>query len=432
MSSAQPDSGPPLSVAVVGAGVIGRNHAAAILRHPRLRITAVVDPASAAADALANWIAEHTGEPPPARYDTLATALADQAVLGGQAVLGDRRVLGERAVLRNQAVLGGQARRAPGGVDMVAVCTPTGMHADVAQQALAAGLHVVIEKPLEVSMPRARQVARMAVQAARRGQVCSVISQHRFDPACLVVAEAAAAGRFGRLTSAVADLAWWRSQNYYDSAAWRGTWEMDGGGAILNQGVHIVDLLLWLLGTPVEVHAQTALLAHERIAVEDVAVATVRFASGALAVLHASTAAYPGGAMRLAVNGARGSAILHDGQLEYFHAAGPDETPGVGDPHAPANQAAAMVPAGELRGAEPTPDGFVLGHLRQYEDVVASIEDDRPPVVGVREGLLALAVVRAVYASATLGRPIAVAEVLDGGYDAVTVATAGEQARAGG
>ncbi|MBO0869588.1 MAG: Gfo/Idh/MocA family oxidoreductase, partial [Micromonosporaceae bacterium] len=342
------------------------------------------------ADALAGWVAAQTGQAPPARYDTLAAALDGQARSGGT------------------------------GLQMVAVCTPTGLHGEVAEQAIAAGLHVVIEKPLEVSMPRARSVAGLAADAARRGQVCSVISQHRFDPACAAVAGAVAAGRFGRLTSGVADLAWWRPQSYYDSAAWRGTWELDGGGAVMNQGIHIVDLLLWLFGTPVEVYAHTARLAHQRVPIEDVAVATVRFDSGALAVLHASTAAYPGGAMRLGVHGDRGSAIIHDGRLEYFHAAaaaGPD------NPRDAANQAAAQVPAGELRGAGPAPDGVVLGHLRQYQDVVAAIEDGRSPAVGTAEGLLALAVVCAVYASATVGRPVAVAEVLDGGYDAVTVAT---------
>jgi predicted dehydrogenase len=241
-----------------------------------------------------------------------------------------------------------------------------------------------------------------------------VVSQHRFDPASVAVAGALAAGRLGRVTSAVASVAWWRGQDYYDSARWRGTWVLDGGGAVMNQGVHTVDLLGWLLGRPTEVFAHTGRLAHERIEVEDVAVATIRFASGALGVLHATTAAYPGTAVRLAVHGDRGTAVIHDDQLEYFHAAGED---------GPANQAARVVPAEELRGAPKPADGFVLGHLRQYRDVVDAIDGRRPASVRVDDALAALAVVKAIYLSATLGRPIAVDEVLDGTFDDVAVAT---------
>ena len=233
----------PIGVAVVGAGIIGRNHAAAIARHPRLRVAAVVDPDANARARLGQ----------AAHFDSLTDALA-----------------------------------APdAGIDLVAICTPSGLHAEDTELALAAGRHVFVEKPLDVSLPRARRLARLAVQAEQRGSVVSVVSQHRFDPASVAVAGALAAGRLGRVTSAVASVAWWRGQDYYDSAAWRGTWALDGGGALMNQGVHTVDLLGWLLGEPVEVFAHTGRLAHDGIEVEDVAVATIRFTSGALAVVRA-------------------------------------------------------------------------------------------------------------------------------------------------
>lgn len=371
-----------IPLAIVGCGVIGGNHAAAAVRHPRLRIAALVDPTDAASGSLAQRVAALTGGRPPARYDTLAAALAD------------------------------------GDIGLVAICTPSGLHADFAEQALAAGKHVVIEKPLDASLSRGRDIARLATDAESRGLVCTVISQHRFDPASVAVAEAVAAGRLGRITSAVASVAWWRSQNYYDSAGWRGTWELDGGGAVMNQSVHTVDLLVWLLGRPIEVVAHTARLAHTRIEVEDVAAATIRFASGALAVLHATTAAYPGLAARLQVHGTRGSAVIHDDQLEYFHGDGAEE-----DPQRPANQAAELVPAGELRGVRNPVDSFVVGHLRQYEDIVDAIDKRRPASIRVEDALLALAVVSAVYLSATLDRPIAVADVVDGRYDDVCLAT---------
>jgi predicted dehydrogenase len=331
------------AVAIVGGGIIGRNHAAAIERHPRLRLAAVVDP-----DPVAGF--------PVPRYPSLSEAVLD-------------------------------------GVDLVAICTPSGLHADDAEVALAAGKHVLVEKPLDASLPRAKRFASLAAQAERRGIVVSVVSQHRFDPASVAVAEAVAQSRLGRLTSAVGSVPWWRTQEYYDSADWRGTWALDGGGAVMNQGVHMVDLLLWLLGTPAEVSAYTDRLTHQGIEVEDVAVAALRFESGALAVLHATTAAYPETGMRLAIHGTAGSAVIHDDQLELF----PDE-----------------IPPTERYGAPKPADAFVLGHLRQYEDVVAAIDEGRPASVRAQDGLRAVATVRALYLSAEYRRSISFAEVLDG------------------
>ncbi|MDG4825502.1 Gfo/Idh/MocA family oxidoreductase [Asanoa sp. WMMD1127] len=365
-----------IPVTVVGAGIIGETHADAVLRHTRLRVAAVVDPDAAARDALAARVAD-AGHPAPERFADLA---------GGALV--------------------------PGG--LVTVCTPTGLHVEVAERALEAGAHVLVEKPLDTAPRIARRLADRADAFAARGLVASVVSQHRFDPASVAVAAAARAGGLGRLTSAVASVPWWRAQSYYDSAEWRGTWRLDGGGALMNQGVHTVDLLLWLLGTPVTVSAFTARLAHEGIEVEDVAVAVLRFASGALATLHATTAGHPGIGVRLQVHGTAGSAVIHDDQLEFLNAtAGP----------APVERAADAVPAGELRGAAKPDDSFVQGHLRQYDDVVAAIDGGRPPGVGLHDGLLAVATVYAVYASAALGRPVAFDDVLRGALDDVVEVT---------
>jgi UDP-N-acetyl-2-amino-2-deoxyglucuronate dehydrogenase len=371
----------PLAVAIVGCGIIGLNHSKAISLHPDLVVTALVDAIPQAAQTLADSI-EAAGAARPAEFGTLADALATVPV------------------------------------DLVVVCTPSGQHVLLAQEAIAAGRHVLIEKPLDVTVPRAKRIAALAAEAEADGLVVSVISQHRFDPASVVIAEAIANDGFGRVTSAVASVAWWRSQEYYDSGQWRGTWELDGGGAVMNQGVHTVDLLLWFLGRPVEIQAHTALLAHGRVEVEDVAVATIRFESGALAVLHATTAAFPGLSVRLQVHGSRGSAIIEDDQLEFFHVAGDGDRPA-------SNQAADVVDPGELRGGERDPDRFTIGHLRQYEDVVAAIREGRPPLVRVDDALLALAVVRSLYLSSTLGRSVTLAEVLDGSLDDVTVITEG-------
>lgn len=344
-ASASPDV---LTVAVVGAGIIGRNHVAAMSRIPRLRIVAVVDPITPAATKLASEIPSA-----PACFASLAEALAAAKP------------------------------------QIVVVCTPSGQHVSQAMEALAAGAHVVIEKPLDVSVAQARPLLDAARSAT--GQVVSVISQHRFDPATVAVSSAIEAGRFGRLTSAVATVPWWRGQDYYDSAGWRGTLALDGGGALMNQGVHTLDLLLHFLGRPVSVFAYTDRLAHTGIEVEDVLVAVLRFESGALATLHATTAAYPGSGVRMQVHGSRGSAVVHDDQLESASSAEP----------------------GDLVDAEPfgTPkpeDNFIIGHLRQYEDIVDAILTGRPPGVGVEDAFLALSAVEAIYESARSGQPVAI------------------------
>jgi UDP-N-acetyl-2-amino-2-deoxyglucuronate dehydrogenase len=368
-----------LNVAIVGCGIIGINHARAIARHPDLVIVALVDSITEAATALADLTETELSAARPAQFTSLGEALAATSI------------------------------------HLVVICTPSGLHVALAEEALAGGAHVVIEKPLDVSLARARRIAELAEEAEKRGRVVSVISQHRFDPASVVVAAAAHGGGFGRLTSAVASVAWWRSQEYYDSGKWRGTWELDGGGAVMNQGVHTVDLLVWFLGRPVEIFAHTALLAHERVAVEDVAVATIRFESGALAVLHATTAAAPGLSVRLQVHGSTGSAVIDDDQLEYFHA----------EDGAEGNQASTVVEAGQLRGAQKPADNFVAAHLRQYIDVVDAIQTGRAPGVRVQDALLSLAVVRAIYISATLGTPIMLDAVLGGEFDLLTVTTGG-------
>jgi predicted dehydrogenase len=167
----------------------------------------------------------------------------------------------------------------------------------------------------------------------------------------------------------------------------------------------------------------TALTAHERVEIEDVAVAVVRFASGALATFHATTAAFPGLAVRLQVHGSRGSAIIHDDELEYFAAAGPDDDDsGTGI----VNQVAELVPSATEHGNDPVPAGFAEGHLRQYVDLVDAIRTGRAPGVTVDDAIEALAVVRAIYASATLGRPVLFDDVLSGRFDELEVRTGGD------
>lgn len=294
-----------------------------------------------------------------------------------------------------------------GELDAVCICTPSGQHAPDAAAVLNAGKHVIVEKPVDITLE-----AIDGLLAARRStaQKVAVISQHRFDTASRIVWDAIEQGRFGRLTVGAAQVRWWRTQAYYDGGAWRGTWELDGGGALMNQAIHTIDLLQWLMGPVAQVSAYTATLAHERIEVEDTAVATVRFANGALGIIEGTTAAYPGLTARLEVHGSRGSAIIDKDELVYFHSASGDEEGRTYGASGADNQAAALLsqyppdPVGTAAGADPA--SLSMAHRKQIRDFIAAIRDDREPLVNIEEGRKPVALIRAIYESARTGRPV--------------------------
>ena len=366
-----------LSTAIIGCGVIGRTHVDAVLQlADRLALTALVDVSLERADALADVVEERTGVR-PAVHATVQELVAAEPP------------------------------------QLVVVATPSGLHVEQAVVALESGAHVLIEKPLDVDLIRARRLADAAAAAAARGKVCSVISQHRFDPSSQIVHSAIADGAFGRVTSGVATVPWWRSQDYYDSGDWRGTWALDGGGALMNQGVHTVDLLLWFLGRPVTVSADIALLAHEGVEVEDTAVATLTFDSGALAVLHATTAGYPGLPVRLQVLGSDGSAVIDGDALQYIHLK--QDADGAAGAYGGGGNQADRYSVEPPAGVDATQ--FSYGHVRQYLDLLDAIDGGREPLLTVEQALLALAAVRAVYVSAVLGRKVRIDDVIAGEYD---------------
>ncbi|MFF7240875.1 Gfo/Idh/MocA family oxidoreductase [Streptomyces collinus] len=290
-------------------------------------------------------------------------------------------------------------------IDVISVCTPSGLHAELGLRALAAGKHVVVEKPVDVTAEAADRLIDGARQA---GRALAVISQRRFDPASRMLRSALDAGEFGTLTSGLVEVPLWRGQSYYDSGDWRGSRALDGGGALLNQGVHAVDLLQWLMGPVVEVAAHTALKGHHGIEVEDVVTASLRHAGGALTSLLATTAAYPGRTTRLTVHGDRGSAVIDNDELTWFHAAGPEDDTSAYGAYGAGNQAAERRPApvAEQRDASgllPSPHG---DQLLDFCDAVA---EGRPPAVDGEEGRRALRTVLAVYEAARTGAVIQIA-----------------------
>lgn len=281
-------------------------------------------------------------------------------------------------------------------VDVVTICTPSGAHQEPAVAAAKAGKHVVVEKPLEITLKRCDAIIK-ACQTA--GVTLSTIFPSRFHHSSQFIKQAIDARRFGRLTMGDAYVKWFRSQAYYDSGAWRGTWELDGGGALMNQAIHSVDLLSWFMGPVVEIRAQMATLAHERIAVEDVAVATLRFASGALGVIEASTAAYPGYLKRIEVNGSEGSAVMEEEDLIKWDFAKANKL----DEKVKASMESAKSTGGGA--SDPSAIGH-HGHTRQFEDVLNAIKKKRTPLVDGLEGRKSVEIILGIYKAAEIGKPV--------------------------
>jgi UDP-N-acetyl-2-amino-2-deoxyglucuronate dehydrogenase len=280
-------------------------------------------------------------------------------------------------------------------VDAVCITTPSGAHGDPAIAAMKAGKHVLCEKPLEIT---AQRIDAMLACAKETGRILAAVFQSRFGQGAQTVKRAVDAGRFGRITLASAYIKWWRTQEYYDSGAWRGTWELDGGGALMNQGIHAIDLLQWLVGMPVEVKATTATLAHERIAVEDTAVAALRYESGGLGVIEGATSAFPGWTKRIELSGDKGSVILEDDTIKFWQFA--EEDPG--------DEAIRHGSAGgaNIGGGAANPMAISTeGHRRQIEDLCGAIHEGRQPAIAGSDARRAVSLITAIYESARTGRP---------------------------
>jgi predicted dehydrogenase len=277
------------------------------------------------------------------------------------------------------------------GLTAVSVCTPSGEHLDAAVKAARAGKHVMVEKPIEVTPERCDEII-LACRDA--GVVLGAIFPRRFNDTSVVVKNAIDAGRFGTLVHADVHIKWWRDQDYYDSGGWRGTWQLDGGGALMNQGIHGIDLLQWLLGGVESVSAFTGTLAHTGIEVEDVASAAVRFKNGVLGSIQGTTGAWPGSRIRVEVCGTDGHVVMEDEILEAWEFR--DET----DLDAEIRQRfGSRAGVGSGGGTDPRAIDFE-GHRRNFADFVASIRGDPGPHLDGAEGRHAVAIISAIYRSA--------------------------------
>jgi len=282
-------------------------------------------------------------------------------------------------------------------------------------RALAAGKHVVIEKPMEIT-PAACETLLAAQRAS--GRKLAIISQHRFDPSAQQVRAALDHGELGQLVLAEARVPWYRTQDYYDSGAWRGTWALDGGGCLINQGVHTVDLLLWLAGPVKTVYAQMRTAAHQRIEVEDVVTATLTFANGAIGNLMATTCAHPGFPAYLGLHGTEGSAVIEGDELQILAIKGRNPIHGK-----TANAHALQVATGGTKSAtahasvlptQPTTTANTWAwgdaHRAQFADFIKAVRTDGTPLVDGVAGHAAITLINAVYESARTGRVVTLAE----------------------
>ncbi len=301
-------------------------------------------------------------------------------------------------------------------IDAVAICTPSGAHLEPALLAAAAGKHLLIEKPLEITLARCDQI----IAAAKNANVqLATVFQSRFSPVWQQLHAATQRGEFGRLALGEAHVKWFRPQSYYDSAEWRGTWQLDGGGALMNQAIHSVDLLLWLMGPVRRVAAFTSTFAHERIEVEDVAVASLEFQSGALGSIIATTASHPGRDKRIELHGAEGSVIVEEDRIVHWSAKGSGVDKGsdanlrslrseLGSDPLPGRFSDRLSdPAGGSGAADPAGINHAL-HAAQYTDFLAAARAGRPPQIDGHEGRKSVALIATIYESARQQRALPV------------------------
>jgi UDP-N-acetyl-2-amino-2-deoxyglucuronate dehydrogenase len=341
--------------AIVGCGMIARFHARAVAEIPGARLVALVsrNPANARA------VMEQANTPCDIYSDL------------------------------------GPARARPD-VSAVIVTTPSGAHLEPAIAAAQAAKHVVVEKPLEITLERCDRI--IAACERNRVQLCTIFPS-RFGDANLALRKAVGEGRFGRLTLGETTCKWWRPQSYYDEGGWKGTQALDGGGALMNQAIHSVDLLLWMMGSVRRIAGFTATLAHERIEVEDTAVACLQFASGALGVIQATTSVHPGLPKTIAVHGDRGTVVIEQDDVLRWEF----------NPETEADQLVRKRFAAKTGASGGSSNPAAIshgGHARQLADFVRAIDTGGRPAVDGREGRRAVEVILGIYRAQETGHVV--------------------------
>jgi predicted dehydrogenase len=280
------------------------------------------------------------------------------------------------------------------GLDFVIIGSPSGRHAEQGIAAAKHGLHVLVEKPVDITTER---VDALLAEADRAGVRLGVCFQDRLHPEINATKALVSSGGLGKPVMASGHVRWYRPPDYYSTSKWRGTWRLDGGGALINQAIHTVDLLVWMFGDVRRVSGVTATRLHD-IEVEDTAAAVLEFESGALGLIEATTSAYPGYARRVELTGTEGTIVIeHDRVVRSDLKSGASAAPGGGAGDTNASASSARV-------------GDTRAHQRIIRDFVEAIRTGRPPICDGRDGRRSVAVVQAIYASARSGQPAAVGQ----------------------
>lgn len=346
---------------IIGCGVIGPTHAEAIASLPDAELIAVADVEPEKAQKL--------GEQFSARAYTSAQEMLEKEQL-----------------------------------DVVEICTPSGMHGEHACMVMRAGCHVIVEKPMEISHAQIEEMLRVQKETGRK---LAVISQHRFDAATQQVQKLLEQKAFGRLVLGNAAIPWWRSQQYYDSGAWRGTWALDGGGVLMNQSIHSIDLLQWLMGPVKTIYAFADTLVHT-METEDVAVAVLRFANGALGTITGTTGAYPGVSTRIEVCGERGSAIIENNQLGFLYYIDEEKEQQVGAYGASPRKIREEFKKKQEQGgtaSDPTALSYYT-HSLQISDMMRAIREDSTPLLDGNGARHPVEIILGIYESARTGKEV--------------------------
>lgn len=289
-------------------------------------------------------------------------------------------------------------------VDAVSVCVPSGFHLDVALPVLAAGKHVLIEKPLEITIAR---IDRLIQEKDKSGAKVGCIFQARFNTFFRQVKERLDSGLLGEIFYGNAYSNYYRAQDYYDSASWRGTWKVDGGGCLMNQGIHTVDLFLWLMGRAKSV-VGTAKTKGRRVEVETQAHALVEFDSGASGVIEASTVAYPGDPPHLELIGSRGSISFAANGLLRMDIIDPtaDEIKWRESFMVKKAHAGGTAPSGGSASVAIT--GEDMGHGPVFADFINALRDGGEPFVTAEEARRSVSLIESIYESSRNGRSVVV------------------------
>lgn len=343
----------PIGFGIVGCGMIANFHARAIADIRGARLVGAYSRRLKSAD---EFTATHGGT----AYETLDQLLGDPAV------------------------------------DVISICTPSGAHMEPALAAAKAKKHVIIEKPLEITLKRCDAI----ITACRKNRVkLFTIFPSRYHESSRLLKKAIDQKKFGKLTIGDAYVKWYRTQEYYDSGAWRGTWDLDGGGALMNQAIHNVDLLSWLMGPVVEITAQADMLAHQRIEVEDVVVATLRFANGALGVIEATTAAFPGALKKIEIHGTQGSAAIEEEDIITWEFANMTK----------ADTALVNKMAGTTQTGGGAADPAAIGHQAHaalFRDAIRAIQGKASNSIDGKEGRRSVEIILAIYQAASSGKAV--------------------------